>query len=82
MNDITNILCGKRHVTPERGFERDGETWAACPICGQEDRVEDIFGEAAKYRVDKSIPPLPVFQSSHMTVKDFPKQSYRWVTGD
>ena len=55
MDEISPILCGKCHVTPERGFERDGEVWASCSICGQEDRVTDVQREAAEYHADKLI---------------------------
>jgi hypothetical protein len=55
LDEISPVLCGKCHVAPERGFERDGEVWAACPICGQEDRMEDIARQAAENRFDKMI---------------------------
>ena len=82
MTDQTGpILCGKCHVTPERGFERNGETWAACSICGREDRVEDIMREAAKYTADKSVRGMfSGLAGSGMSVESPPERDYRWVT--
>jgi len=34
MSDTQPILCGECNVTPERGFERDGEMWASVPSAG------------------------------------------------
>jgi hypothetical protein len=83
MDDIKKILCGKCHVVPERGFEREGETWAACAICGQEDRTNDIFRDASEYCVRKG---MDGFMSSlgggSVTVKGPPKRDYRWVVAD
>lgn len=77
------ILCGKCHVSPERGVERDGQMWAACPVCGQEDTTVDIGREAAEYQADKAT--RDVFSglqgSSIMTVKLPPERVYRWVIG-
>ena len=83
MSDIQPILCSKCKVTPERGFERDGETWAACPICGQEDRVADIQREAALYNADKGVRGvLADLRGSSFTVKSAPQREYRWIVGE
>jgi hypothetical protein len=76
------ILCGKCHVTPERGLERDGEVWAACPVCGQEDRLVEIEREAIEYKIGKLVGKVPTFKSSSVTVKGPPQREYRWVTSD
>jgi uncharacterized Zn finger protein (UPF0148 family) len=83
MDETGPILCGKCHVTPERGFERDGQMWASCPICGQKDTIEYIGREAAEYRADKAIRDMlsGLQSSSIMTVKYPPERSYRWITG-
>jgi hypothetical protein len=47
-NETGPILCGKCHVAPERGFERDGQMWASCPVCGQEDTIEYIGREGSR----------------------------------
>jgi hypothetical protein len=77
------ILCGKCHITPERGFERDGQMWASCPVCGQEDTIADIQREAAEYNIDNAVRDslLGFPSSSVMTVKGPPERSYRWITG-
>jgi hypothetical protein len=83
MSDITHVLCNKCHVTPQRGFERNGETWAACAICGQEDRVEEILGEAAEYHIRKGIDGVfSGLQGGALTIKSPPQRQYRWITGD
>jgi hypothetical protein len=78
------ILCGKCHVTPERGFERDGQMWASCPVCGQEVQlIADIQREAAEYHADKAIRDAfsGLRSSSVMTVKSPPERAYRWIAG-
>jgi hypothetical protein len=76
------ILCGKCHVTPERGFERDGQIWARCSTCGQEDTVADIQREAMEYLVHKSVrDALSGFSGGAITVKGPPEREYRWITG-
>jgi hypothetical protein len=84
MSDVKPILCGKCRVSPERGFERDGETWAACPVCGQEDRIIDIQREAALQYASKSLGDmLDGFKgSSGLTIKRAPQRNYRWITGE
>jgi hypothetical protein len=81
-NEIGPILCGKCHVAPERGFERDGQMWASCHVCGQEDTIENIGREAAEYRTDKAIRDVlsGLHSSNVMTVKSPPERVYRWVT--
>jgi hypothetical protein len=80
LDEISPVLCGKCHVAPERGFERDGEVWAACPICGQEERMEDIARQAAENRFDKMIRgTFSGIQSSSLTVKSPPERQYRWI---
>jgi hypothetical protein len=77
------ILYGKCHVTPERGFERDGQMWASCPVCGQEDTIADIQREAVEYHADKAIrDAFSGFRSSSVvTIKSPPERVYRWITG-
>ncbi len=76
------VLCGKCHVSPERGFERDGEMWAACPVCGKEDRVEDISREAAEYLTDKAAREmLSGIGIDRISIKYPPEREYRWITG-
>jgi hypothetical protein len=82
-DDIRPILCGKCQVTPERGFERDGELWAACPVCGNEDRIVDIQREAAEQFATKSIGDmLAGIGGGRLTVKRAPARQYRRITGD
>jgi len=82
MSETRPILCGKCHVTPERGFERDGEAWAKCPICGQEARVIEIQREAAEYEFDKVARSVPGLKSGSISVKGMPQREYRWIVGD
>jgi hypothetical protein len=83
MDESSPILCSKCHVSPERGFERDGEMWASCPVCGREDRVADIQREAGEYHADKAIGSIfSGLRSSAMTVKSPPQREYRWITSD
>jgi hypothetical protein len=83
MNDTKPILCGKCHVPIKVGTEADGETLGACPVCGQQDRMDDIIREAAKYRIDKMVRgTFSDIQSSSFTVKSPPEPEYRWITGD
>lgn len=80
MDEIRPILCGKCHVTPERGFERNGEVWASCSICGQEDRVVDIQREAAEHYVSKGMDEfLASIGGGKVTVQGAPKRDYRWI---
>jgi len=83
MGETGPVLCGKCHVPPERGFERDGQMWASCPVCGQEDTIEHIGREAAEYNTDKAIRDMlsGLHSSSVMTVKIPPERSYSWITG-
>jgi uncharacterized Zn finger protein (UPF0148 family) len=82
MNDVQPILCGKCKITPKRGFERDGEMWASCPVCGREDRIADIQREAAEYHTDKAVrDTLSGVSANSMTVKSPPQREYRWITG-
>jgi hypothetical protein len=55
MSETRPKLSGKSQASPERGLERDGEMWAACPVCWPEDRVTDIQREASEYHADKVI---------------------------
>jgi hypothetical protein len=83
MSETRPVLCGKCHVTPERWFERDGETWGACAVCRREDRTEDIMREAAEYHADKAIRGVfSGLQGGSLTVKSPPQREYRWITGD
>jgi hypothetical protein len=81
MDESSPILCGKCHVTPQRGFERDGEVWASCPVCGQEDRVAYIQLEATEYKIGKLAGKVPSFKSGGVTVKGPPEREYRWILG-
>jgi hypothetical protein len=84
MSDVKPILCGKCHVSPERGFERDGEMWASCPLYGQEDRITDIQREAALQYATKQIGGMldSLKTSGSLTVKKAPERNYRWITGE
>ncbi len=81
MSETRPILCGICHVSPEGGFERDGKTWAACPVCGQEDRMENILREAAEYHADQGF-RRALSGLKHLTVKSPPQRKYRWITSD
>ena len=82
MDETFPVLCGKCHVSPEQGFERDGEMWAACPMRGREDRIEDIQREAAEYHTDKAVRGVfSGLSSGVMTVESPPERTYRWITG-
>jgi hypothetical protein len=83
MSDKYPVLCGKCHVSPERGFEREGQIWAACPVCGQEDTIEDIQREAGEYFTDRGLRILFTgLKSDVVGVKCPPEREYRWITGD
>ena len=83
MDETGPILCGKFHVTSERGFERDGQMWASCPVCGQEDTIADIQREAVEYHTDEIVRAAfsGLRSSNAMTVKSPPERTYRWITG-
>lgn len=83
MNETRPVLCGKCHVSPERGFKRNGQMWASCPICGQEDTITYINREAAEYSTDKALrEEFSGLSGSVMTIKLPPQREYRWITGD
>ncbi len=84
-DDVKPILCGKCNVTPELGFEREGEMWASCPVCGQEDRIADIQREAAEHSFDKMVRQTLSGignAGSGITVDNPPERQYRWITGE
>ena len=70
------ILCGKCQAIVESGFERNGEMWAACPICGQQGRFADIRREAAQYYADKGTRMMYSYSSQK------PPRIFSWITGD
>lgn len=84
MSDIKKVLCSKCRVAPERGFERDGETWAACPVCGQEDPVETILREAAQHHARKVIGDVlrGAPTGPNVTVNEVPQPESRWIIAD
>jgi hypothetical protein len=82
MSETRPILCGKCHVPIETRVERDGETWGTCPVCGREDRMDEIIRETTGYHVDKIARLVPNFKSSSVTIKGPPERQYRWIIGD
>jgi hypothetical protein len=84
MSEIYPILCGKCNVVIERGFERDGDLWMACPVCGQEDRMDDIVRETAEYKIDKQFRGMfgGIPDSPNMTSNSPPQRQYRWIVGE
>jgi len=83
MSDTYPVLCGKCHVPPEAGTERNGQLWASCPVCGQEDSVTDINREAGEYFTHKGMRVLfSGLESDVISVKCPPEREYRWITGD
>lgn len=84
MSYTKEILCSKCHVTPERGFERNGEPWAACSVCGQEDPIETILREAAEHRAHQAIGNMlrGAFSSGNITVDETPQREFRWLTAE
>ena len=84
MTDETSaIRCGKCYVQIKVGAERDGDTSGSCPICGQEDRVDNIIREAAEYSLDRMVSDtLSGFQEGELTVRSLPQREYPWITRD
>jgi hypothetical protein len=83
MDETRPIRCGKCYVPIKVGAERDGDTWGSCPVCGQEDRVDNIIREAAEYGLDNMVrDTLFGFQEGELTVKSWPQRDYRWITRD
>jgi hypothetical protein len=82
MSETRPVLCGKCHIPSEVRTESDGSEWVSCPICGQQDRMDDAFGEAGEYHVGKLLRTLPLSHSRSMTIKDMPERDYRWIIED
>ena len=82
-DETSSIRCGKCYAPIKVGAERDGDTSGSCPICGQEDRVDNIIREAAEYSLDNMVRgTLSGFQEGELTVKSPPQREYRWITRD
>jgi hypothetical protein len=86
MGESSPILCGKCNVLVKFWTKDDGETWGACLVCGQEDRLDAILREVAGYKVDKSL-PAEIFSGTtvgrgSITIKSQPKRQYRWIIDD
>ena len=85
MDENQSVVCSNCLVSPNHDFERDGETWAACPKCGREDRALDILREAAEYRATQSFNQTLARVADLDGPKDVrleaaPERSYRWLT--
>ena len=82
-DETSSIRCGKCSVPIKVGAGRDGEAWGSCPVCGQEDGVDNIIREAAEYSLDRMVSDtLSGFQEGELTVRSLPQREYRWITRD
>jgi hypothetical protein len=55
----------------------------SCPVCGQEDSVDNIIREAAEYGLDMMVSDtLFGFQEGELTVRSLPQREYRWIMRD
>jgi hypothetical protein len=82
----SQILCGKCNVLVKFWTKDGGERWGTCSVCGQEDSLDAILREVARYKVDKSL-PAGIFsgttvRSGSITIKSQPKRQYRWIVAD
>ncbi len=77
------MLCGKCRVPVEGRAESDGYDWVSCPVCGQEDRLDDAIREASEYKLGKIVSgSFAALNHGSMTVNSPPDRAYRWVVGD
>jgi len=82
-NETSSIRCGKCYAPIKVGAGRDGDAWGSCPVCRQEDRVDNIIREAAEYSLDRMVSDtLSGFQEGELTVRSLPQREYPWITRD
>ena len=82
-DETSSIRCGKCTVPIKVRVGRDGDAWGSCPLCGQEDRVDNIIRGAAEHSLDRMVSDtLSDFQEGELTVRSLPQREYRWITRD